>query len=79
MKLHQKPEAIQVATLLTIVGAEARKVFATFSDWPSDTDCLDITGLLSNARTCALGLEGSYHVLLPNGGLCTSGLFVIND
>ena len=47
IKLHQEPEAIQVATLLTIVGAEARKVFATFSDWPSKTDCLDIAWLLT--------------------------------
>ena len=38
MKLHQEPEAVQVATLLTVVGAEARKVFATFTDWASDTD-----------------------------------------
>ena len=38
MKLHQEPEAGQVATLLTVVGAEARKVFATFADWASDTD-----------------------------------------
>ena len=27
MKLHQEPEAVQVATLLTVVGAEARKVY----------------------------------------------------
>ena len=38
LKLHQEPEAVQVATLLTVVGAEARKVFATFTDWASDTD-----------------------------------------
>ena len=38
MKLHQEPEAVQVATLLTVVGAEVRKVFATFTDWASDTD-----------------------------------------
>ena len=79
IKLHQEPEAIQVDTLLTIVGAEARKVFATFSDWPNDTDCLDIAWLLSNARTCTLGLEGSYHVLLPNGRLCTSELHCFED
>ena len=35
MKLHQEPEAVQVATLLTVVGAEARKVFATFTEWAS--------------------------------------------
>ena len=38
MKLHQEPEAVQVATLLTVIGAEARTVFATFTDWASDTD-----------------------------------------
>ena len=38
MKLHQESEAVQVATLLTVVGAEARKVFATFTEWASDTD-----------------------------------------
>ena len=35
---HQEPEAVQVATLLTVVGAEARKDFATFTDCASDTD-----------------------------------------
>ena len=38
MKLHQEPEAVQVATLFTVVGAEARKVFATFTDWARYTD-----------------------------------------
>ena len=38
IKLHQEPEAVQVAILLTVVGAEALKVFATFTDWASDTD-----------------------------------------
>ena len=38
MKLHQEPEAVQVATFLTVVEAEARKVFATFTDWASDAD-----------------------------------------
>ena len=35
---HQEPEAVQVATLLPVVGAEARKDFATFTDCASDTD-----------------------------------------
>ena len=30
MKLHQEPETLQIATLLTAIGAEARKVFSTF-------------------------------------------------
>ena len=34
MKLHQQPEIVQIATLLTVIGAEAIKVFSTltFSD-----------------------------------------------
>ena len=31
MKLHQEPETVQIATLLTVIGAEARKVFSTFT------------------------------------------------
>ena len=27
MKLHQEPETVQIVTLLTVIGAEARKVF----------------------------------------------------
>ena len=38
MKLHQEPEAIQVATLLSVVGAEVWKVFAMFTDCASDTN-----------------------------------------
>ena len=31
MKLHQEPETVQIAKLLTVIGAEARKVFSTFT------------------------------------------------
>ena len=31
MKLHQEPETVQIATLLTVIGAEARKVISTFT------------------------------------------------
>ena len=31
MKLQQESEAVQIATLLTVIGAEARKVFSTFT------------------------------------------------
>ena len=31
MKLQQEFEAVQIATLLTVIGAEARKVFSTFT------------------------------------------------
>lgn len=29
---------VQVATLLTVIGEEAREVYATFSDWETDGD-----------------------------------------
>ena len=32
-ELTVKTEAIQVATLLTVIGEEAREVFSTFNDW----------------------------------------------
>ena len=32
-ELTVKTEAIQVATLLTVRGEEAREVFSTFNDW----------------------------------------------
>ena len=38
MKLHQEPEAVQVATLLSVVGADVWKVFAMFTDWASNTN-----------------------------------------
>ena len=38
MKFNQEPKAVQVATLLSVVGAEVRKVFAMFTDWASDTN-----------------------------------------
>ena len=36
IKLQQEP--VQVATVLTVVGAEVRKVFTTFTDWARNTD-----------------------------------------
>ncbi|XP_020616010.1 uncharacterized protein LOC110054021 [Orbicella faveolata] len=38
MKLHQEPETVQIATLLTVIGAEARKVFSTFTFGEDDRD-----------------------------------------
>ena len=36
IKLDKKSEAIQVATLLTVIGEEARDVFAMFTDWAEE-------------------------------------------
>ena len=37
-ELDKKSEAVQVATLLTVIGEEAREVFATFKDWTVEGD-----------------------------------------
>ena len=36
--LNGKDEAVQVATLLTVIGEEAREVCSTFSDWANEGD-----------------------------------------
>ncbi len=36
--LSEKTEAVQVATLLTVIGEEAREVFSTFSGWANEGD-----------------------------------------
>ena len=33
MELNKKAETVQVATLLTVIGEDAREVFATFTNW----------------------------------------------
>ena len=38
IELGKKSEKVQVATLLTVFGEEAREVFATFADWENDGD-----------------------------------------
>ena len=45
-ELNKKPEPVQVATLLTVVGEEAREVFATFTDWAEEGDDAKITPVL---------------------------------
>ena len=45
-ELNKKSEPVQVATLLTVVGEEAREVFATFTDWAEEGDDAKITPVL---------------------------------
>ena len=37
-ELTKKAEGVQVATLLTVIGEEAREVYATLNDWENDGD-----------------------------------------
>ena len=41
-ELNKKGEPIQVATVLTVIGEEAKEVSSTFNDWVADSD--DKTG-----------------------------------
>ena len=44
--IDKKPEAVQVATLLTVIGEEAREVFSTFTEWDSEGDNKKINPVL---------------------------------
>ena len=37
-ELNKKSEEVQVATLLTVIGEEARDVYSTFTDWADEGD-----------------------------------------
>ncbi len=45
-ELNAKPEAVQVATLLTGIGEDAREVFFTFTGWTADGDDAKIQPVL---------------------------------
>ena len=45
--LSDKAEPVQVATLLTVIGEEAREVFSTFSGWEHDDDNEKIAPVLA--------------------------------
>ena len=45
--LNDKDEAVQVATLLTVIGEEAREVFFTFTDWAAKGDDAKIEPMLA--------------------------------
>lgn len=45
--LKSKDEAVQVATLLTVIGEEAREVFFTFTGWAADGDDAKIDPVLA--------------------------------
>ena len=38
LELDKKPQVVQVATLLTVIGEDAREVYSTFTDWDTDGD-----------------------------------------
>ena len=51
IELNKKPEPVQVATLLTVIGEEAREVFATFADWAEEGDEAKIALVLEKFAT----------------------------
>lgn len=55
MELDKKAEPVQVATLLTVIGEEARDVYSTFTDWADDGDKNKIAPVLTTfAEYCQL-------------------------
>ena len=46
MELNKKSERIQVATLLIIIGEEAREVFTMFAGWENQDDSNKIEPVL---------------------------------
>ena len=52
-ELDKKSEAVQVATLLTVIGEEARDVFSTFTGWEDEGDKAKIKAVLAKfAQYC---------------------------
>ena len=49
-ELNKKPEAVQVATQLTVIGEEAHEVFSTFTDWAAEGDDAKIEPVLGQAK-----------------------------
>ena len=45
-ELVEKDEKVQVATLLTVIGEEAREVYSTFTDWEREGDNKKIAPVL---------------------------------
>ena len=45
-ELDSKPQPVQVATLLTVIGEDSREVYSTFKDWAVDGDARRITPVL---------------------------------
>ena len=46
-ELNKKPEAVQVAMLLTVIGEEARDIFSTFTEWRNADDNQKIEPVLA--------------------------------
>ena len=48
--LTEKAEAVQVETLLTVIGEEAREVYSTFTGWAREGDSAKIGPVLEKFR-----------------------------
>ena len=47
-ELNKKSEAVQVATLLTVISEEAREVFSTFTDWAAEGNDSKIASIVAS-------------------------------
>ena len=52
IELDKKPEVVQVAMLLTVIGEETWEVFATFTDWAAEGDKAKINPVLE--KVCSV-------------------------
>ena len=50
-ELNKKSQAIQIATLLTVIGEEAHDVYSTFTDWAEESDQDKISPVLQKLAT----------------------------
>ena len=59
-ELNEKSETIQVATLLTVIGEEAREVFSTFTDWTREGDESKIQPVLAKFESYCQPLKYTF-------------------
>ena len=58
----EKAEAVQVATLLTVIGEEAREVYSTFTGWAREGDSAKIGPVLEKFQQYCEPRERTYRL-----------------
>ena len=59
-ELDKKSEAVQVATLLTVIGKEAHDVFSTFTDLAEEADASRIDPVLKKFSQYCLPCKNAH-------------------
>lgn len=63
-ELDQKSEPVQVATLLTVIGEEARAVYSSFDDWENEGDEYKIQPVLNKYSNYCHNKNGPFKRLM---------------